>query len=134
MNEKRRYQRIVVTNASADLSCNGFVFPDCTVGDISETGLRIDDVPKRFVGKNTTQIKDIGNITAIIQHKNKHIRLKIAPKWATPDEGGRVSIGFEVADSVDMWNTFVKSRTSLIRQDTDVWGNRGMKHLHRNAA
>lgn len=123
MIEKRRAIRVPMKNISADLSNSSFAFCGCEVADISSSGLRIDNVPKKLINKNT--LDDVGNITAIVEYESNHIRLQLIPRWISPSSRN-LSIGFEVADASDMWNTFIRSRTSLL-VEKDVWGIRGIK-------
>lgn len=126
MTEKRRAVRISTKNISADLSNKYFAFCGCDVSDISASGLCIDNIPKRLIAKN--KLDDIGNIVAVVEHENKYIKLKLIPRWVSPNSTG-VSIGFELDDKSQSWDSLIQSK--LPKQEDDVWGIRGLKINNR---
>lgn len=118
--EKRRFVRTTI-NGTADISSGINIFQDCCIRDVSERGLRIDNIRKSIMTDKSAQCQ------AVVTINNRIIKVKLVPKWFNPMKNSRlVSGGFEVVNEKD-WTNLVPH---IHHNDSDdVWGNRGEKYL-----
>ena len=96
--ERRKHPRIMMDGLAVDAN-DGKGFFQGRVTDISQTGLCMEDLPKRIDA-------DTRRLNVVVYGEKDHFRLVVRPKWYT--EGNAVkSIGGEILSSSWMWTDFV---------------------------
>ena len=108
--ERRKQPRIIMDGLAVDVN-DGKGFFQGRVTDISQSGLCMEDLPKRIDA-------DTRRLNVVVSREKDHFRLVVRPKWYT--EGNAVkSIGGEILSSSWMWMEFV-SRFEPPADDIDV--------------
>jgi len=97
--EKRRYQRMAVGNLMVDIS-DGKGFFSGTVGDLSRSGLKLDDLSNRL---------DITSkqLSVVVSGQGKHFKMIARPKWKKSRNISN-NIGVEIIKAPFGWAEFVR--------------------------
>lgn len=107
---KRRHQRMVLTDMVADISDGkGFFFG--TVHDISRFGLALNDIPSKINFHAEY-------LTVIVNGQGGHFKLRIKPRWEIVD-GHQKTIGGQIEKTPFAWTEFVMG---FEPEKDDVWG------------
>lgn len=121
--EKRRGARVQVAGAVVDLSDGMRVFSDCEISDISNKGLRINNIPVLFAVRN--KLNKQMSLKAVITDNGKVIKIQLSPRWIKGKVNDHhVAVGFEVVNDMGKWMNFIKHKLPTTSDD-DVWGNHG---------
>lgn len=96
--EKRKHTRIVVRNMQIDIS-DGIGCCSGTVRDISQLGLCLTDLAKRF-GKN------IDAYTAVASSEDRHFKFRVLPRWERAS-GLNKRVGVEIHEPPRQWIEYV---------------------------
>lgn len=112
--EKRRYERIQLKGYIADIADGKFIYGGI-IEDISEDGLRLNDLPAKFSieGKRYNLVISGGP-------SNDYFKLTVFPRWRSKN-GRTVDVGFRVVESSQGWKTLLKRSIPKIQEDEDVW-------------
>lgn len=108
--EKRRYQRMEVGNLHADIS-DGSGFFGGTISDLSRSGFKLNNVPKRLDDKAK-------QLSIVISGKGTNFRLRAKPRWSVYQSISK-SVGIEIVKAPVGWTEFVMN---FEPNDVDVWG------------
>lgn len=96
--EKRKHTRIVVRNMQIDIS-DGIGCCSGTVRDISQLGLCLTDLAKRF-GKN------IDAYTVVASSEDRYFKFRVRPRWERTG-GLNKRVGVEIHDPPRQWIEYV---------------------------
>lgn len=107
--EKRRHQRMAVTNLTVDIS-DGIGFFAGTVGDLSRFGLMVNDIPKMLDEKAP-------QLSVVITGNGKHFKMKARPRWSCRQSINK-KVGIEVMNAPWGWTEFVMD---LEPKNDDTW-------------
>ena len=115
--EKRRQRRMQLKGYLADIAvghivCNGIV------GDISVEGLRLNDLPTRFLIENKKYHVVVSGGTDAVCYK-----LTVCPRWKRRTEFGYMDIGFHINDAPAGWKMFVRGMMEQGKEkyEEDIW-------------
>jgi hypothetical protein len=98
---RRRHQRIEVPDLVADVS-DGIVSFSGTVGDVSRSGMLLDDIPKKFNGE-ATRLSIVLSVNGIYFKKMQGI-----PKWVSGNNLKK-RMGIHIPKASPSWTVFVKN-------------------------
>ena len=112
--EKRRYDRIQLKGYIADIADGKFIYGGM-IEDVSEDGLRLNDLPAKFAieGKRYNLVISGGP-------SNDYFKLTVFPRWRSKN-GRTVDVGFRVVESTVGWKALVKKSMPKTQEDEDVW-------------
>lgn len=96
--EKRRFQRIQIGNMTADIS-DGVGFYTGSVSNLSRSGLRIEDLSKRFDGSSK-------QFSLVLSGDGHHFRMKVRPRWTRAQSLSK-KVGMEIVKAPWGWAEFV---------------------------
>lgn len=99
--EKRQQMRIKLQGYSADIADGSFVYGGI-VEDVSLMGLRIKDLPHKFIvrGKYYTLVLSGGPDV-------RPYKLRVLPRWRR-QKGLFMDVGFKITESPLKWSDFVQ--------------------------
>jgi hypothetical protein len=106
--DRRGHLRIAMDHLSADVSDGVGLFQGM-VSDLSRSGIRITDLPKRLNG-------NVRKMTIVVSDEKNHFKMAISPRWYS-EEGWRKSIGAEIINIPWEWTNFVMSFEPAIEKD-----------------
>lgn len=115
---KRRHQRMKVVNCFADLS-DGVGFFSGTVVDISQTGLLLDDVPKKLNNQSK-------KLTVIVSTEGKNFKILAIPKWVSENNYSK-SMGIEILNAPSAWSDFVRQHEPK-ELDDNAWATVSLRN------
>ncbi|MCI5145186.1 MAG: PilZ domain-containing protein [Candidatus Electrothrix sp. AR3] len=101
LTEKRRQDRMKLKGYMADIAVGHFVF-DGIVEDISAEGLRLNDLPTRFIIENKKYCIVVSDNTNSFSCK-----MQVSPRWKKKN-GNYLEMGFNIAEVPSGWETFVQ--------------------------
>ncbi|WP_339137484.1 MAG: PilZ domain-containing protein [Candidatus Electrothrix sp. GW3-4] len=117
--DKRRRKRAKIKGYIVDIADRNFFF-DGIVEDISLEGLRLIDVPDRFVVENKKY-----NLVISGGPESVNIKLTVTPRWIKKSKP-YMAIGFQIIDAPPMWKKFVQQFMPKQKEgdpDDCVWEN-----------
>ena len=95
--EKRRHQRMAISNLSADISDGKGFFPG-VVSDLSRFGLRLTDLPLKVDSSQRPSI--------VVSGHGRNFKMLVRPCW-TQKDNNRKSVGVEIMNAPWEWTEFV---------------------------
>jgi len=121
--EKRRSERVFVEDLTFEI-CDGIKCFAGIIMDVSATGMKLSDIPTNFNPKPQDYV-------VVINHKNKHYKIKVIPVWKKRHaRGAAQDIGFNVVAFKSDWIKFLHDNVPKIEpkdpdaiDPDDVWGN-----------
>ena len=96
--EKRKHPRIKINNLSIDISDGSEAFTG-SVADISLSGMRINDVPKRLNLESR-------QLSVVFSENRKIFRMHIKPRWHSNKED-QISMGVRIVNTPWNWTDFI---------------------------
>ena len=96
--EKRRYQRLRISNLSVDAS-DGVGFLQGAVVDASRFGIGVSDLQRRKGGPPT-------RMTFIVSGRGENFKITVRPRWSIAQGAGK-SVGAEIIDPPRRWTEFI---------------------------
>lgn len=116
--EKRRYKRIKTEQCSADLS-DGNGFFTGSVGDISQEGVLVIDIPRR-IDRSTK------SMTIVASLSGKNFKIVARPRWIK-ENGKNVLMGLEIVNAPQWWKELVK-KIDPNEIENDIWAGVALKN------
>jgi hypothetical protein len=108
--DKRRYQRMEISNLVVDVSDGNHFFPG-SVSDISQHGILLTDIPNKLDDQAR-------KLSIVVSGNGKNFKMQATPRW-TSEQGANKKIGVELVDIPFDWTQFVNE---LEPRPIDAWG------------
>lgn len=110
---RRNQTRYTISGITSSVAGERFCFSGY-VEDVSRTGIRISNLPKKFD-------ESIASYTCLVEGNGANFKIELEPRWVKNGEYLK-EVGFRVLHPSYAWTNFVRKQMPLINHD-DVWGN-----------
>ena len=117
MLEKRKNNRLKLRGYIADIADGHFVY-DGIIDDVSVDGLRLNDLPERFIMEKRKY-----NLVLSGGPDSVCFKLTVYPRWIKKNQYS-LDIGFHITGASTGWKTFIQAMMPADEEQDGIWDNR----------